>query len=624
MVIKKGEKMKEFFIEDIVKEVQDDFKNRQEERKPFEAIWEINNNFFMGNQYSFINSFGDINDYGKKFYWQEREVFNHIAPIVEARLSKLSAVRPKTNVMPASSEDKDLKVAKLSNDILSFVYDKINMKGLISQANRWSELTGTCFYKVTWNDGLGNVVGIGDDGKKIHEGEVEVCVVPPYEIYPDNAVKSELDDCFSIIHAKAYNIKDIKNIWNVDVEPETVDTLSLSLSDTVGGHGFNTKVNTLKRKTQNDQAIVIERYEAPSAECPNGRLVIVCQDKLLYIGELPYKNMNAGKRGFPFIKQVAIAQPACFWGTSVVERIIPVQRAYNAVKNRKHEYLNRLSMGVLTVEDGSVDTENLEEEGLCPGKVISYRQGANPPKMLGVEQLPSSFQEEEEQLLNEFMEISGVTNLLANSSISHSWSGTALTLLIEQDKERMQITIDEIYGAIEKVSRHILRLYRQYALTPRLLNVSNDNGDSHVIYWLNSDLNQEEIHFSSAEDENNDLTKKREQILQLLDKGLLFNSSGKISESSRIKILELFNLGSFESNTDESVLQKNYADSENFKIVKKEDVEVLEIDNHEIHLNSHISFMLDKEFEKAKKLDRSLKVRFLNHIREHKKMMNNN
>ena len=30
----------------------------------------------------------------KQYYWQEREVFNHIAPIIEARLARLSRVRP--------------------------------------------------------------------------------------------------------------------------------------------------------------------------------------------------------------------------------------------------------------------------------------------------------------------------------------------------------------------------------------------------------------------------------------------------------------------------------------------------------------------------------------------------
>lgn len=39
-------------------------------------------------------------------------------------------------------------------------------------------------------------------------------------------------------------------------------------------------------------------------------------------------------------------------------------------------------MGVLAVEDGSVDLDNLEREDISPGKVIVYRQGANVPKML--------------------------------------------------------------------------------------------------------------------------------------------------------------------------------------------------------------------------------------------------
>lgn len=66
----------------------------------------------------------------------------------------------------------------------------------------------------------------------------------------------------------------------------------------------------------------------------------------------------------------------------MVERTIPIQRAYNAVKNRKHEFLNRIAVGVLAVEDGSVDVDNLETEGLSPGKILVYRQGSNPPRLM--------------------------------------------------------------------------------------------------------------------------------------------------------------------------------------------------------------------------------------------------
>lgn len=63
----------------------------------------------------------------------------------------------------------------------------------------------------------------------------------------------------------------------------------------------------------------------------------------------------------------------------LVDMLIPCQRSYNALKGRYAEYVNRLSVGEVVVEDGSVDTDALAEEGLAPGKVIVYRQGSVPP-----------------------------------------------------------------------------------------------------------------------------------------------------------------------------------------------------------------------------------------------------
>lgn len=96
----------------------------------------------------------------------------------------------------------------------------------------------------------------------------------------------------------------------------------------------------------------------------------------------------------------------------MVERAIPIQRAYNAVKNRKHEFLNRIAMGVLTVEDGSVDLDSLEGDGLGPGKIIVYRQGSTPPKLMNCGSVPSDFSVEEDRLLREFVEVSGVSEIM--------------------------------------------------------------------------------------------------------------------------------------------------------------------------------------------------------------------
>lgn len=85
----------------------------------------------------------------------------------------------------------------------------------------------------------------------------------------------------------------------------------------------------------------------------------------------------------PIIKTIAkdLDESLIYGENGLVSLLIPHQIAYNTVKNREMEYINRQTMGVLFVEDGSVDVDELSEEGLSGGKILIYRQGSNPPKI---------------------------------------------------------------------------------------------------------------------------------------------------------------------------------------------------------------------------------------------------
>lgn len=108
-------------------------------------------------------------------------------------------------------------------------------------------------------------------------------------------------------------------------------------------------------------------------------------------------------------------------------------------------------MGVLTVEDGSIDTENLEDDGLSPGKILVYRQGATPPRFMNFDRVPVDFAAEENMLLNEFTYISGVSDLLRNSLSTYSkMSGVALQVLVEQDDTRISITAEKFVKRLRR------------------------------------------------------------------------------------------------------------------------------------------------------------------------------
>lgn len=617
---KKELKEQNYYEEDLVREILEDFKKRQQERKSFETQWELNMNFLMGNQYCCIGPSGEVEEYDKQFYWQEREVYNHIAPVIEARLAKLLSLKPNMTVVPASGDDRDVKTAKLSKKIVDSVYNKLCVSGIISEANNWSEVCGTSFYKITWNSEKGSVLSMNEN-EKIYNGEVEVTVCPPFEIYPESSSCSDIANCKSIIHAKAYHVDDIKKIWGVDVKGEDIDVFSLDNVQAIGGYGYFGNVSKVVNGVRNNYAIVIEKYESPSVDFPNGRLIIIAGDKLVHISELPYYNGNEGERAFPFIKQTCIEHPGCFWGSSIIERLIPIQRSFNTLKNRKHEFMNRLSMGVLTVEDGSVDVDNLEDDGLSPGKVLIYRQGANPPKFMNFDRVPVDFSTEENMLLNEFTYVSGVSDLLRNSVANYSnMSGVALQVLVEQDDTRISITADKIREAIKGMAKQVLRLYRQFATVPRLTKIVGDNGDIEVFYFTASDISSDDIIFETGNEVGETVAQKRSMVFDLLNAGLLHDENGKLSNRMRVKALDLLGFGVWENAQDINDLHLKKASNENLKFMEGKILEPLEVDDHDIHITEHTALLLGSEFGKKAEKNNKLIENVLQHIRLHKKM----
>jgi len=439
----------------IVQEVIADFEGRKTARRPFELQWQLNIDFMRGNQNNYISNFDTVTAAGKQFYWQQREVFNHISPLIETRLGKLAGDAEVFSVVPLADTDHDARCAEKCTKIVKSAFKKAGMTSLVDQANMWAELTGTAFYKVVWDNNKG-LVG---------EGDVTVVVCSPFEIYPENLSAGDANET-SIIHAKAYTTAAIKKFWGVDVAGADIEV-----------HDFNRTTRQAGGLLKN-ACMVIERYK-------DGRLTIVAGDKLLYDGE---------HYDLPFVRQTSESFPGSFFGRSVIERAIPVQRAYNAVKNRKTEFLNRLACGVVAVEDGSVDIEALENDGLAPGTVIVYRQGTTPPKFVEGSAIPAELEREEERLLREFALITGGTDI-ARTEVS-SISGVALEIMVQQDKHRIRRAIVSGKNARAAVASHILRLYKHYATAARLERLVNGRCVE-LFTWTNEDITSQEVTYDN-------------------------------------------------------------------------------------------------------------------------------
>ena len=608
----------------IVQEVIEDYLKRRDARKSLESQWQLNVNFMMGNQYSYVASNGAIRQDDKQYFWQEKEVFNHIAPIIETRISKICANTPNVTVIPASTDESDIESAKLSKDILNSVANRINLIDIEKTATTWSEICGTVFYKVLWNTETGKMVATSEDGQAIREGDVEVEVVSPFEIFPDNLSCERIEDVKSIIHAKAVEVSEIKTQWGVDVEREKVNAFTLdSVSGNIGGLGYDAHINKVANIELSNHCVLIERYERPSKNYPNGRLTIVAGGKLLFDGELPYINDELGSRTFPFVKQISNYMPGSFFGVSVVDRLIPVQRAYNAVRNRKHEYFNRSVMNVLAVEDGSVDTDELEVEGLSPGKVLVYRQGSKIPEMMQNPKQNLNFESEEERLLEEFKTISGVSDMMSESYARYTnMSGMALQLLAEQDNSRLSTAIDSTKLAVKVLAKFVLRLYKQYAVIPRLLKIAGESGEVQLYYWDKNEICSDDVVFDTSTDAGESIAQRRTMLMDIIKEGLMFDEDGKFSQSTRKRCLDMLGFGMWEDSVDLTTLHIKRAKEENLEM-QTLDSNVLSVDNHKIHIDEHIAFVIGGEIKKLKNKNKIIE-RVLSHIHEHEIYLNQN
>lgn len=623
------------FDEDYAEFVNKEYTTRQAERRSYELVWRLNQEFVDGNQYLDVNPITNtIEEIPKINWYSEREVFNQIATIVETRISKMSRKKPSLRTRPASSDDVDRSSAKVTSMLLGSTWHDQLMDEQYEDFISWLELTGTAFIKTVWNKNKGRIVisadqiqqltgqqqptnddAIDDESAKgltdappvtdIREGDIETIVVPPHEIFPDSSYRRGLRDCRSVIHAKAYHVQEIAEIWGVEVDAEEVDLLTLQrMSSSMGGLGYGYGgIRTVAKPVKN-HAIVREYYERPSMKYPQGRFIVTTAKRTLYAGPLPYKLGDNGEVDFPFVRCVSIDRPGCFWGKSIIERCIPVQRRYNAFRNRKAEYLNMVAIGQWYAPIGSLD-EGVELNN-APGSIIWYRPGVNgaKPEPVMWPSLPNSFEMEENTLMREFTAISGVSELsrMAQAPAGVK-SGVALSAAAEQDDTRLATSVSRAANTMVDMGTKWIRLYRQFVQEPRLLRFIGANREADVREWERSDLRSDDVFIENMAALAETPSQRRQMVFDLLNAGMFMRPEmSTIDEDGKQKVFEMLEFGHWESGwEDDRFLHKSRARRENNDIMQGTPVLVQDFDDHMLHVQAHNRMRMQAEWDELLK-----------------------
>lgn len=611
---------------DIIGKLKEELERRRSERAVLELQWSLNANFLVGNQFCDINPYSmEIEQIEPTDDSLEREKFNQIAPLIETRVANLKKISYNMRVKPRTSELDDYDKAETSTAILQHTQKATNFNQIKDTAIWWNEVCGNVFWLSWWDPQKGEPIAeaveiaADSEGNEVEErrvyrqGDIDYGLITPYELFPENLFKQTVEAQRSIILEQVMTVDDILDLYGVKVNGGSVNTFSLTPLESGGGYGYSSTTVAIGSRTVEDAAKVITYFERPSRQKPNGQMIIVAGDEeLVYYGDLPYSRI-------PIVQMICREVPGQFFGKSAIEDLIPRQRAYNGVVNRIHEYIKRTVLGNVAVAEGSIDLDEYADTGLQPGKIIVYNDGFAPPTPIPNSTLPGELMQERYNLKNDMEYVAGTSQLMVNGATpSGVTSGTAIQNLMEIDNTRLSLTGDYVRKAVRELAILWLEIYKKYATTQRVTQNVGANAVAKAITWSREDITSFDVDFITENELLLSEDAQRERFIEAYNMGLFTDSDGRIPQRVKDRVLEYTKIGNYGEVLNINTLQIQYAQRENAFFEQGVIPEVSEFDEHEIHIDEHMRYILQMDFQIMKLRKPEYAKALEDHIKIHK------
>lgn len=616
------------FKEDIIHNILEELEKRRGQRSTLEQQWTLNANFLCGNQYCEVRPYtGEIEQLEPVYDWLNRETFNNIAPLIQTRIANLKKINYMMKVKPATNELEDYAKAEVSTSVLQYTQKATDFEAKKDTMIYWNELCGNCFWLTWWDKDKGEkfasetVLSVKDDGteskkeRAFYQGDIDYGLITPYEVFPESIFKQGVENQRSVILEQVKSVEDIYDLYGIDVEGSAIETFELTPVASGGGLGYENTVISLGHRTAENAEKVITYFERPSKYKPNGLMVIIVGDEhLVYYGDMPYSRI-------PIIQSVCHEVPGQFFGKSVIQDLIPYQRTYNGCINSIHEYIKRLSLGNLLTEEGSIDIEEYEQHGLEPGAFLVYKNGTNPPVPVQNSSLPTEIMSERYNLKSDMEYVAGVSQLMVTGNAPQTnMSGTAIANLAEIDNTRLSLTGDHIRNSIRKLAVLWLEIYKRYATTHRIINYVGANDIGKALVWSAEDINSYDVEYVTENELLMSEDVQKQRFFDMYNMGLFTDDNGRIPMRVKIRAMEYMKAGNYTDIMNLNLLQMQAAQRENVFFENGVIPKISDFDEHEIHIEEHLRYILQMEFQILKLKKPEYAEALENHLREHKQL----
>jgi hypothetical protein len=561
-----------------------------------EGIWMTNIAYILGYDGLAFNTasrqFQPINR-ASAYLRKNRLHANKILPTVQNRLAKLCKNPPKFDVMPESDSNEDKEAARLTVQVISALWEKLNVNQKRLFLYMWVQECGHAYVKVFWDTALGKMMVDPETNEMDYEGDVNIRVVSPFEIFPDPMAKTD-EELEYVIEAKVRRLDYFKLHYPEKghlVKQEDAWLLSAQ---------FEQRINSLNSRGPSqggmsdalkNSAIELIKYEKRSKKFPNGRMIVVANGILLEDKELPVGEI-------PFAKFDDVIIGGKYYSEAIVTHLRPVQDQYNETVRRRAEWTKNILAGKYIAPRGTnmgPEAPNDQSGEIWLYDPVPTAPDGGRPQPLQVPNIPQWAYMEEDKLTQMMNDISGISEVSRGTLPSASIPALGMQILVEADDTRIGVETEQHEHAWAKVGSLMAKYVEQFYVMPRKLKIAGPNLQ-YTVKELSGDQlkGNTDVKVIRGSTLPGSKTLKRQEILNAYNQGLLGDPKDPKVREKVLGALEFGDVAEVWADYGLSMAQIKRGIA---KLEMGEDVQVNELDNQVLWLQELNRLRIGDKFD---------------------------
>lgn len=436
------------------------FQRVTDDRRHIERQALLGTAFLMDQQYvDFVGSSGSakLSEVPAK-KGRVRTIEQIIEPAYRAEMARLLRNRPQGTTVPDGLDAEDHEAAQAADDLLAHCWREYEAPAYIEEAVGWQVAGGTSAIHTGWDPNEPDPDGV--------PGSFVFRALSPFQFGVPNIREQHLSNQPYVMVTKVLSLDEIEDQWGQRVTADhagSYGSLDHRLASVISG-------GTRSGEQDDEQAVVKETWIKPSKIAPAGAVLITSGDKLLDLQTWP-KWCN-GQYPFDLLRYTPV--PGAFWGKSLLQALIPIQRRHNRAASINIEVLNLLSQMAVAVPRGSQVRSLMGDRGLMiespPGATQPVTNVQTPP----VGDLPFNELEHTRLAARDIASQHEVTKGFTPPNVR---SGTAISMLKEMDDSASATPLRYIERAVQGMGRNMLGIVKQHWQEPRMIRVIGKAGE---------------------------------------------------------------------------------------------------------------------------------------------------